>query len=148
MDEKRNIFLTEHLRVFSMYALSSSGPDVDDCSKNGKKAAEAMSLSKEGKSLTTSQWTHSGVSTSDFMNPQKCQKCLKPPQNRLPIKQLFMLLMSCHQVKTPVIHPDPAGNLAGWGGAYFWGPLYFYLPLAVRCIFGSKLPFTGLCIYS
>lgn len=25
-----------------------SGPDVDDCSKNGKKAAEAMSLSKEG----------------------------------------------------------------------------------------------------
>ncbi len=27
-----------------------SGPDVDDCSKNGKKAAEAMSLSKEGKS--------------------------------------------------------------------------------------------------
>lgn len=28
-----------------------SGSDVDDCSKNGKKAAEAMSLSKEGKSL-------------------------------------------------------------------------------------------------
>ncbi len=28
-----------------------SGPDVDDCSKNGKKAAEAMSLSKEGKSV-------------------------------------------------------------------------------------------------
>ena len=27
-----------------------SGPDVEDCSKNGKKAAEAMSLSKEGKS--------------------------------------------------------------------------------------------------
>lgn len=27
-----------------------SGPDLDDCSKNGKKAAEAMSLSKEGKS--------------------------------------------------------------------------------------------------
>lgn len=27
-----------------------SGLDVDDCSKNGKKAAEAMSLSKEGKS--------------------------------------------------------------------------------------------------
>lgn len=26
------------------------GPDVDDCSKYGKKAAEAMSLSKEGKS--------------------------------------------------------------------------------------------------
>lgn len=26
-----------------------SGPVVDDCSKNGKKAAEAMSLSKEGK---------------------------------------------------------------------------------------------------
>lgn len=26
-----------------------SGPDLDDCSKNGKKAAEAMSLSKEGK---------------------------------------------------------------------------------------------------
>lgn len=28
-----------------------SGPDLDDCSKNGKKAAEAMSLSKEGKSV-------------------------------------------------------------------------------------------------
>lgn len=28
-----------------------SGPDVDDCNKNGKKAAEAMSLSKEGKSV-------------------------------------------------------------------------------------------------
>lgn len=27
-----------------------SGPGVDDCSKNGKKAAEAMSLSKDGKS--------------------------------------------------------------------------------------------------
>lgn len=27
-----------------------SGADVDDYSKNGKKAAEAMSLSKEGKS--------------------------------------------------------------------------------------------------
>lgn len=26
------------------------GPDVDDYSKNGKKAAEAMSLCKEGKS--------------------------------------------------------------------------------------------------
>lgn len=26
-----------------------SGPVLDDCSKNGKKAAEAMSLSKEGK---------------------------------------------------------------------------------------------------
>lgn len=29
-----------------------SGPDLDDCSKNGKKAAEAMSLSKEGKSIS------------------------------------------------------------------------------------------------
>uniref|UniRef100_A0A3P9DGL1 Ataxin 7-like 2a n=1 Tax=Maylandia zebra TaxID=106582 RepID=A0A3P9DGL1_9CICH len=27
----------------------ADGPDVDDCNKNGKKAAEAMSLSKEGK---------------------------------------------------------------------------------------------------
>lgn len=27
------------------------GSDLDDCSKNGKKAAEAMSLSKEGKSV-------------------------------------------------------------------------------------------------
>lgn len=27
-----------------------SGPDVDDCGKNGKKAAEAMSLNKDGKS--------------------------------------------------------------------------------------------------
>lgn len=28
-----------------------SAPDLDDCSKNGRKAAEAMSLSKEGESL-------------------------------------------------------------------------------------------------
>lgn len=28
-----------------------SGPDLDECSKNGRKAAEAMSLSKEGESL-------------------------------------------------------------------------------------------------
>ena len=28
-----------------------SGPDLDDCNKNGKKAAEAMSLSKEGKCI-------------------------------------------------------------------------------------------------
>ncbi|XP_068998494.1 ataxin-7-like protein 2a [Embiotoca jacksoni] len=30
---------------------ASDGPDVDDCSKNGKKAAEAMSLSKEDMSI-------------------------------------------------------------------------------------------------
>lgn len=28
-----------------------TGPDLDDYSKNGKKAAEAMSLSKEGESV-------------------------------------------------------------------------------------------------
>lgn len=36
----------------SSQSLSSdvSGPDLDDCGKNGKKAAEAMSLNKDGKS--------------------------------------------------------------------------------------------------
>lgn len=39
-----------------------SGPDVDDCSKNGKKAAEAMSLSKEGKSAHFSSVKGTGKS--------------------------------------------------------------------------------------
>lgn len=37
--------------LLNMYLMCDVlGPDVDDCSKNGKKAAEAMSLCKEGKS--------------------------------------------------------------------------------------------------
>ena len=38
----------ENICLFVMCDVS--GTDVGDCSKNGKKAAEAMSLSKEGKS--------------------------------------------------------------------------------------------------
>lgn len=37
--------------LLNMYVICDVlGPDVDDYSKNGKKAAEAMSLCKEGKS--------------------------------------------------------------------------------------------------
>lgn len=94
----------KHLNMCVMCDVS--GPDVDDCSKNGKKAAEAMSLSKEGKSAQY-----------HLQDTAKCVFCLGHLKTR---KHKPIILLACACIAVHVHWPVKVSmNCAS---AFLWSP--------------------------